>query len=72
MGNRAAELGRSHHNGIRAELPDVRFYRRSGRFAFWGTAQQKEDEIAYLTEGGVLDRYEVLLHKEVIEYADIF
>ena len=37
-----------------------------------GTAQQKEDEIAYLTEGGVLDRYEALLHKEVIEYADIF
>ena len=37
-----------------------------------GTAQQKEDEIAYLTEGGVLDRYEALLQKEVIEYADIF
>ena len=37
-----------------------------------GTAQQKEDEIAYLTEGGVLDRYEALLRKEVIEYADIF
>ena len=39
---------------------------------FGGTAQQKEDEIAYLTEGGVLDRYEALLQKEVIEYADIF
>ena len=37
-----------------------------------GTTQQKEDEIAYLTEGGVLDRYEALLQKEVIEYADIF
>ena len=37
-----------------------------------GTAQQKEDEIAYLTEGGVLDRYEALLQKEVIEYDDIF
>ena len=37
-----------------------------------GTAQQKEDEIAYLTKGGVLDRYEALLQKEVIEYADIF
>ena len=37
-----------------------------------GTTQQKEDEIAYLTEGGVLDRYEALLRKEVIEYADIF
>ena len=37
-----------------------------------GTAQQKEYEIAYLTEGGVLDRYEALLQKEVIEYADIF
>ena len=37
-----------------------------------GTAQQKEDEIAYLTESGVLDRYEALLRKEVIEYADIF
>ena len=37
-----------------------------------GTAQQKEDEIAYLTEGGVLDRYEALLRKEVIEYDDIF
>ena len=37
-----------------------------------GTAQQKEDEIAYLTRGGVLDRYEALLQKEVIEYADIF
>ena len=37
-----------------------------------GTAQQKEDEIAYLTEGGVLDRYKALLQKEVIEYADIF
>ena len=37
-----------------------------------GTSQQKEDEIAYLTEGGVLDRYEALLQKEVIEYADIF
>ena len=37
-----------------------------------GTAQQKEDEIAYLTECGVLDRYEALLQKEVIEYADIF
>ena len=37
-----------------------------------GTAQQKEDEIDYLTEGGVLDRYEALLQKEVIEYADIF
>ena len=37
-----------------------------------GTAQQKEDEIAYLTEGGVLDRYAALLQKEVIEYADIF
>ncbi len=37
-----------------------------------GTAQQKEDEISYLTEGGVLDRYEALLQKEVIEYADIF
>ena len=37
-----------------------------------GTAQQKADEIAYLTEGGVLDRYEALLQKEVIEYADIF
>ena len=36
------------------------------------TMQQKEDEIAYLTEGGVLDRYEALLQKEVIEYADIF
>ena len=36
-----------------------------------GTTQQKEDEIAYLT-GGVLDRYEALLQKEVIEYADIF
>jgi hypothetical protein len=36
-----------------------------------GTAQQKKDEIAYLT-GGVLDRYEALLQKEVIEYADIF
>ena len=36
------------------------------------TSQQKEDEIAYLTEGGVLDRYEALLQKEVIEYADIF
>ena len=28
-----------------------------------GTSQQKEDEIAYLTEGGVLDRYEALLQK---------
>ena len=37
-----------------------------------GTAQQKEDEIDYLTEGGGLDRYEALLQKEVIEYADIF
>ena len=37
-----------------------------------GTTQQKEHEIAYLTEGGVLDRYEALLQKEVIEYADIF
>ena len=37
-----------------------------------GTAQQKADEIAYLTEGGVLDRYEALLQKEVIEYDDIF
>ena len=37
-----------------------------------GTEQQKEDEIAYLTGGGVLDRYEALLQKEVIEYADIF
>ncbi len=37
-----------------------------------GTTQQKEDEIAYLTEGGVLDRYKALLQKEVIEYADIF
>ena len=37
-----------------------------------GTTQQKEDEIAYLAEGGVLDRYEALLQKEVIEYADIF
>ena len=37
-----------------------------------GTTQQKEDEIAYLFEGGVLDRYEALLQKEVIEYADIF
>ena len=37
-----------------------------------GTTQQKEDEIAYLTEGGVLDRYEALLRKEVIEYDDIF
>ena len=37
-----------------------------------GTTQQKEDEISYLTEGGVLDRYEALLQKEVIEYADIF
>ena len=37
-----------------------------------GTAQQKEDEIAYLTEGGVLDRYKALLQKEVIEYDDIF
>ena len=37
-----------------------------------GTTQQKADEIAYLTEGGVLDRYEALLQKEVIEYADIF
>jgi hypothetical protein len=37
-----------------------------------GTMQQKEDEIAYLTEGGVLDRYEALLQKEVLEYADIF
>ncbi len=37
-----------------------------------GTAQQKEDEIAYLTEDGVLDRYEALLQKEVIEYDDIF
>ena len=32
----AAEHGRSHHNGICAELPDVRFHRRSGRFAFRG------------------------------------
>ena len=37
-----------------------------------GTSRQKEDEIAYLTEGGVLDRYEALLRKEVIEYGDIF
>ena len=37
-----------------------------------GTAQQKEDEIAYLTEGDVLDRFEALLQKEEIEYADIF
>ena len=37
-----------------------------------GTTQQKEDEIAYLTEGGVLDRYAALLQKEVIEYDDIF
>lgn len=37
-----------------------------------GTTRQKEDEIAYLTEGGVLDRYEAQLQKEVIEYADIF
>ena len=37
-----------------------------------GTTQQKEDEIAYLTEGGVLDRYAALLQKEVIEYDEIF
>ena len=36
-----------------------------------GTEQQKADEIAYLT-GGVLDSYEALLQKEVIEYGDIF
>ena len=36
-----------------------------------GTEQQKADEIAYLT-GGVLDRYERVLHKEVIAYDDIF
>ena len=36
-----------------------------------GTTQQKEDEIAYLT-GGVLNRYEALLQKEVIAYDDIF
>ena len=37
-----------------------------------GTAQQKEDELAYLTEDGVLDLYEALLQKEVIAYDDIF
>ena len=38
-GDRTAKHGRSHHNGIRTELPDVRFYRRSGRFAFqWDRA----------------------------------
>ena len=36
-----------------------------------GTEQQKADEIAYLT-GGVLDRYERVLQKEVIAYDDIF
>ena len=36
-----------------------------------GTEQQKADEIAYLT-GGVLDHYERVLQKEVIEYDDIF
>jgi hypothetical protein len=36
-----------------------------------GTEQQKANEIAYLT-GGVLDHYERVLQKEVIEYDDIF
>ena len=36
-----------------------------------GIEQQKEDEVSYLTDG-VLDRYERILQKEVIEYADIF
>ena len=36
-----------------------------------GTAYEKQACLAYLT-GGVLDRYEALLQKEVIEYADIF
>ena len=36
-----------------------------------GTEQQKAVEIAYLT-GGVLDHYERVLQKEVIEYDDIF
>jgi len=36
-----------------------------------GTQQQKEDEIAYLT-GGVLNRYESLLQRDVIVYDDIF
>ncbi len=36
-----------------------------------GTTQQKEDEISYLTDG-VLDHYERVLQKEVIEFADIF
>ena len=36
------------------------------------TEQQKAEEIAYLTEDGVLDRYEALLQKEVIAYDDIF
>jgi DNA primase catalytic core len=36
-----------------------------------GTEQQKANEIAYLTSG-VLDHYERVLQKEVIEYDDIF
>ena len=36
-----------------------------------GTAYEKQACVAYLTSG-VLNRYEALLQKEVIEYADIF
>jgi len=36
-----------------------------------GTEQQKANEISYLTSG-VLDHYERVLQKEVIEYDDIF
>ena len=40
--------GRAHHNGICTELPDVRFYRRSGRFAFRGhsTAERGRDRLS--------------------------
>lgn len=36
-----------------------------------GTEQEKAEAISYFTNG-VLDRYEEVLQKEVIEYDDIF
>ncbi len=36
-----------------------------------GTERAKEEAISYLT-GGVLDRFEAVLQKEVIKYGDIF
>ena len=52
------EHGRSHHNGIRTELPDVRFYRRSGRFAFqWDrTGESGSDLLLYQRRAGLLRR----------------